>query len=170
MAGDALLASTDTEDALCQVYVAAVAALAGYVTCKKDFDRDGVDITFEAGGHMRPKLDAQLKATMHLKELSTATDQFSYQCPKRNHDLLRVPTQVPRILIVLRLPKNPKDWLQVNDNEMVLKHCAYWANVLKEDEVKEGNDSKAVRILKANRFDAAALTQLMNQSRSGKIG
>jgi hypothetical protein len=35
---DALLASTDTEEALSRTYVAGVAASAGYVTAQMDFD------------------------------------------------------------------------------------------------------------------------------------
>ena len=64
---DAILGSTDREEALSRAYVAAVAAGAGYTLAVQDFDRDGVDVQVRAGGAMRPSLDIQLKATVRLK-------------------------------------------------------------------------------------------------------
>ena len=64
---DALLVSTDREEALSQVYVQALAAAAGYVTMHGNFDRDGVDLSIRAGGKFRPCLDMQLKATVNLE-------------------------------------------------------------------------------------------------------
>ena len=167
MTTDALLADTDIEDALAQAYVAAVAAKAGYVTSIKNFDRDGIDISFEAGGQMRPRVDAQLKATINLSEIGTAKDRFSYQCPKRNYDLLRLPTQTPRILVVLRLPKDKSAWLHEQDDALTLRHCAYWASLAGKDELTSDKASCAVHLPKLQRFDAATLKTLMAKSRTG---
>ena len=65
---DAILAQTDKEEALSRAYAAAIAAGAGYTLAAQDFDRDGVDVQFRAGGTMRPSLDIQLKATINLTE------------------------------------------------------------------------------------------------------
>ena len=85
---DQLLPTTDIEEALSEAYVHAVAAAAGYVVSKKNFDRDGVDVTFEAGDAQRPKIDAQLKATINLPV--SDRDILRYPCRKRNYDLLAV--------------------------------------------------------------------------------
>ena len=165
---DSLLASTDVEDALAQLYVAAVAARAGYVISKKDFDRDGIDITVEAGGNMRPKLDIQLKATVNLKQINGKT-KYTFQCPKRNYELLRPPTQTPRILVVLRLHKEPDKWLSLEPEEMILRHSAYWISLSGAPAIKVGQESKAVHLPVANRLNHTALQKLMEQSRTGSI-
>ena len=112
---------------------------------------------------------AQLKATIGLREVGAKNEAFSFQCPRRNYDLLTIDTQVPRILIVLRLPRNPDDWLSIDAEQMILRHCAYWTNLNGAAEIESGRDSKSVWLPKVQRFDVAALQRLMEQSRSGKL-
>lgn len=166
---DQLLASTDIEDALAQAYISALAAKAGYVTAKRDFDRDGVDVTIEAGGHMRPKVDLQLKATINLPDLARQADHVSYHCPRRNYDLLRVPTQTPRLLVVMHLPKSPNDWLTVGPDELTMRYCAYWLSLQDSEELRPDAMGRSVHIPKVNRLDDLSLRDLMDRSRSGKI-
>ena len=101
---DVLLSTTDREEALSRAYVQTIAAGAGYVVGDMDFDRDGVDITVKAGGGMRPCLDIQLKATINLGSVHAGA--FRYALKRRNYDLLRIPTQTPRILVLLDLPRD----------------------------------------------------------------
>ena len=108
---DKLLADTDSEEALSRAYIQAIAAGAGYVVATMDFDRDGVDVEIKAGGAMRPALDLQLKATINLG--ATNNGVFRFPLKVRNYNLLRISTQVPRLLVVLDLPKNPDEWLRV---------------------------------------------------------
>lgn len=134
---DALMTSTDREEALSRAYVAAVTAGAGYVTALMDFDRDGVDVEIRAGGSMRPSLDIQLKATINLGELISGV--FRFPLKRRNYDLLREETMIPRILVVLDLPANEMDWLNVHPDQLIMRRCAYWASLvgLEETENKE---------------------------------
>lgn len=167
MGSDALLSSNDIEEAFSEAYVHAIAAGAGYVVSKKNFDRDGIDVTFEAGEAMRPKIDAQLKATINL---APAVDgMFRYACPRRNYDLLRIETQTPRLLVVLKLPPEKEEWLSVSSDQLILKRCAHWASLRGLPETDNAT-SVTVDLPEANRFDVAALTALMVQSRTGKIG
>ena len=131
------MTSTDREEALSRAYVAAVTAGAGYVTALMDFDRDGVDVEIRAGGSMRPSLDIQLKATINLGELISGV--FRFPLKRRNYDLLREETMIPRILVVLDLPANEMDWLNVHPDQLIMRHCAYWASLvgLEETENKE---------------------------------
>ena len=78
---------------------------AGYVVATMDFDRDGIDCEIKAGGRMRPSLGIQLKATVDLGEV--ADGSYRYPLKRRNFDLLRGPTQVPRLLVLLDLPRCP---------------------------------------------------------------
>lgn len=163
---DALMKSTDREEALSRAYVAAVAAGAGYVTALMDFDRDGVDVQIRAGGAMRPSLDIQLKATVNLGQPTGG--EFRFPLKRRNYDLLRAETMIPRILVVLDLPKNEVDWLHVTPDQLIMRRCAYWANLvgLRETENKE---SVTISIQNNNRFDVDALRALMERTRTGAI-
>jgi hypothetical protein len=163
---DALMAVTDREEALSRAYVAAVAAGAGYVTAVMDFDRDGVDLQVRAGGSMRPSLDIQLKATINLGEARDGAFRFALK--RRNYDLLLAETMIPRILVVLDLPKNEADWLEVTQDSLVLRRCAYWASLGRLGETKN-KESVTILIQSNNRFDVDSLKALMQQARSGVI-
>ena len=115
---DATLLPADRKEALSRAYVAAVAAGAGYTLAVQDFDLDGVDIQVRAGGAMRPSLDIQLKATVRLNE--GWEGGFRYRLPRRNYDLLREPTLVPRILVVLDLPRDEGRWIDISADKLTM--------------------------------------------------
>ena len=169
MPSDALLASTDVEDAIAQLYVRAVAAKAGYVTSVPEFDRDCIDMVVSAGGAMRPSVAMQLKATINLAEIGDSKELYSFQCPKRAYDLLRLPSITPRLLVVMRLPRDPSEWLSLKADELIVRHCAYWISLLGAPSLDIGKESKAVHLPKTNRLDLAGLQGLMEQARTGKI-
>ena len=161
---DALLTSADQEEALSRACVAVVVARAGYTLATPNFDRDGVDIQLGAGGSMRPNLDIQLKATIRLGE--GGRDAFRYPLRRRNYDLLRVRSQVPRILVVLDLPEDKSQWVSISTEELVMKRCAYWADIADFPETTN-TETITVTIKKQNRFDVENLRQLMDRARTG---
>ena len=163
---DTLLSPQDKEEALSRVYARAVAAAAGYLTAEPDFDRDGVDLRIHAGGAMRPALDLQLKATVNLRVSAEGDPRFPL--PRRNYDLLRLETQTPRLLVVLDLPSEPSRWVTITDDELILRHRAYWLN-LRGSEAKENQSSVTVRIPRQNLFNVENLRALMDQARGGII-
>lgn len=163
---DAILAQTDKEEALSRAYAAAIAASAGYTLAVQDFDRDGVDVQFRAGGSMRPSLDIQLKATINLSDASEG--EFRYALRRRNYDLLREETLVPRILVVLELPREESSWINVSAQELAIRKCAYWVSLHGFPETTN-SESVTVSIKKSNRFDVEALKALMEQARRGVI-
>jgi hypothetical protein len=152
--------------ALSRAYLQAVAAGAGYVVASLDFDRDGIDCEIKAGGQMRPSLGIQLKATINLGEVRNGHYSYSLKC--RNYDLLREPTQTPRVLVVLALPQDEAEWLTVTDAELVLRRCAYWVSLANKPE-RDNRESVTVSLPEHQRFDVAALRALMDQSRTGSL-
>ena len=163
---DALLSLQAKEEALSRVYVRAAAAAAGYLTAESDFDRDGVDLRIHAGGTMRPALDLQLKATVNLH--GPADGDLRFPLSRRNYDLLRLETQTPRLLVVLDLPSDPSQWVTITDDELVLRHRAYWLN-LRGCEATGNQWSVTVGIPRQNLFDVENLRALMDKSRGGII-
>lgn len=163
---DGLLTLNDREEALSRAYVAAVAAGAGYVTAEQNFDRDGVDISIRAGGLMRPTVDVQLKATINLGEAKNG--EYRYPLKRRNYDLLREQTMTPRILVLLALPSEESEWLSVSTEQLILRRCAFWVNLLGFPEIT--NDTNVtISVHDINRFDIDGLKALMNRARTGVI-
>ena len=163
---DALLSKADKEEELSRIYARAVAAGAGYVTSVPEYDRDGVDLQIRAGGHMRPAIDLQLKATINLE--GKGEEHFRYPLPVRNFDLLRQDTQTPRLLVVLALPKQEDRWLKLTARKMVLRRCAYWATLRRHPKTLNRR-TITVSLSKRNLFDVTGLRGLMEQARTGSI-
>ncbi len=163
---DALLSTYDQEERLSMVYVQAIAARAGYSTAERDLDRDGIDLSIQAGGAMRVSLDLQLKATINLG--APRDGAFHFRLPSRNHNLLCLATATPRLLVVLDLPRDESQWMTVTHDELILRRCAYWANFAGRDE-SDNAQSVTVPIPEQNLFDVPALQALMQQTRSGRI-
>ena len=162
---DTLLSEANKKEELSRVYARAVAAVAGYVTGVPDYDRDGVDLRISAGGAMRPAIDLQLKATVNLQDKD---DHFRFPLPKRNFELLRKSTQTPRLLVVFALPKQENRWLTVTTEKLVLRRCAYWANLRGQPETTN-RSTVTVSLGKKDIFDVTGLQRLMAQSRTGTI-
>ena len=162
---DSLLSLQDVQEALSKAFLCAVAARARYATCERDFDRDGVDVTVEAGADFRPKIDFQLKATKNLPQVG---QHFSFPCPRRNYDLLRIPTQTPRLLLVFKMPEDEADWLNVTDSETLIRHCGYWLSLRGFPDTKN-SETVSVHIPQSNRLTVEELIKLMALSRSGSL-
>ena len=163
---DALMTDADQKEALSRVYVQAVASRAGYLTSNHDFDRDGIDLQIHAGGVMRPALGLQLKATVNLK--APKDGHFHFPLMRRNYDLLRDATQMPRLLVVLDLPREKERWLTITEDELMLRRRAYWLSLIGLPQT-DNEESVTVRIPRSNVFDVEGLRALMDQSREGRI-
>ncbi len=166
MATDRLLTTNDQKERLSMVYVLAIVARAGYTTAVDDLDRDGVDLRIQAGGAMRPALDLQLKATINLRQ--AGDESFRFLLPVGNYERLRIDTQTPRLLVVLDLPRDEQQWLTVTEDELIIRHRAYWLN-LRGWEETDNRRRITVAIPKENIFDVAGLQDLMERSRTGVI-
>jgi len=163
---DSLLALTDIEEELSRAYVQAVAARAGYTTAHYSQDRNGIDMLIQAGGDMRPAIALQLKATINLG--NTSNGFFRFPLKSENHNLLCFPSQTPRLLVVLDLPKDQTEWLTITADELILRRRAYWLNFRGHDET-ENKSSITVHIPEQNLFNVDNLRLLMEQSRKGSI-
>lgn len=163
---DVLLSEADEQEALSLAYAYAVAARARYSTSRPDLDRDGIDLRIQTGGPRYPALELQLKATVNLAR--THDGRFRFRLKRRNYDLLRARAQTPRLLVVLDLPRERCRWLSIGEDELVLRHCAYWANL--QGLAASGNKSSVTVYIRAsNVFDVENLQSLMEQSRKGEL-
>jgi hypothetical protein len=159
----ALLSGNDQMEALSRAYVAAIAANAGYLMAVPDFDRDSIDVMLHAGGRMRPQIGIQLKATTGI---AASVSSFKYSLKIKNYEDLRAETQVPRILVVLAMPKQSTSWLNHNPKRLILKRCAYWKS-LAGAESTPNQTAINIDIDTTQVFDVFALSALMEKSRTG---
>ena len=115
---------------------------------------------------MRPALDLQLKATINLGQPQDGFYKFPLKVS--NYDTLRVPTQTPRLLVVLDLPEDEDQWLTISATELIMRRRAYWLN-LRGYEESTNTATVTVSIPVGNVFDVDNLHTLMEQSRRGAI-
>lgn len=161
-----LLPPTFQEEAISKAYVQAIAAKVGYATATMDFDVDGVDLEVKAGGSMRPAVGMQLKATINLG--APIDGSFRYPLNIRNYNLLRLATQVPRVLVVLGLPKDPIRWVELTEEALHIRKCAYWVSLLGAPE-SQNTSTITVSIPEINRLDEHSLVSILERSRTGSV-
>lgn len=115
---------------------------------------------------MHPSLDLQLKATTVLGE--SRNGSFSFRLKVSTYDDLRNRTLVPRLLVVLDLPGNQEDWLEVTPENLVLRRCAYWMSLCGLG-TAIGEKSVTVHIPEENVFDTEQLRRLIQRARTGDL-
>lgn len=103
--------------------VHAVAARAGFACDRPSVDDDSVDVVIVASGLVNgkslirsPRVEIQLKAT---SQDILRHDHLAFSIPVKNYNDLRVETLVPRALVVLHLPADPRDWLEQTEDELI---------------------------------------------------
>lgn len=163
------LSLQNIESELSYAYLHAVAARAG-VGCKvstRHDDNVGVDAEltgwgpFPNGGY-REEVDikVQLKAT--VKQPVIVENSFSYSLSgiSQYNDLRTDTVSTPRILVVLFLPSDEKDWLVHTQDALLLKNCAYWVSLRGASESNNAT-SQTVYLPKNQTFDPDGLINIL---------
>jgi uncharacterized protein DUF4365 len=151
-------------------YVRAVAAAAGYTVDERSVDDDSVDLQISSrsklGTVKSPKVELQAKC---LGDGTFDGDHFGYQLKLKNYDDLRdTEVQVPRILVVVRAPIDDGQWLDGDDEGVILRHCGYWCSIRGlppyAGNAKKPEDAKVtVQLPRIQRFDVAGLRAMMER-------
>lgn len=130
--------NNDVEAELSYAYLHAVASRAG-VACSyatRSADNSGVDATLIAMGDFPPgsltdvTIHVQLKATVDEPRVTDGRVAYFLRTIDAYNRLRAETSTVPRVLVVLFLPKDPADWLTISQQELSLKRCAYWVSLL----------------------------------------
>ncbi len=152
-------------EVLSQVYVRTLAAKAGYLTSVPEPDRDSLDLRLQAGGDYRPALDLQLKATTTFPENPESI--LSFQLSIKNYRELQIKT--PRLLVILALPKERKQWISVTEQELVLRRRAYWLSLQQNYSEITDQETVTIHIPLQNVLNIKTLQDLMEKSRKGEL-
>ncbi len=130
----ALLTDQNITAELSYAYLHAIAAKAG-IGCSwgnRHDDGVGVDATlrirqdFGASALLSNfTIDVQLKSTIQTPTI--ADSRYSYPLAIKNYNELRDTTCSPlKMLVVLFLPKDHDQWLEVSADQLIARRCAYW--------------------------------------------
>ena len=144
-------------------YVEAVASQAGYHITQPRVDHDSVDGVLIADFGRRPRIEFQAKAT-RKDIIRGATANFPLSM--KNYTDLRLDVKNPRILIVLLMPEEKLHWLKQTQEELCLRHCAYWMSLEGQPD-KPNTSSVTVQVPIANIFNSKQLIDLMQKAEKG---
>lgn len=148
---------TDIEAELSYAYLHAVATQAGF-GCEvrgRSADNAGKDAQVSIYERLSAKtvfsdfsIEIQLKACKNRPKPKNGNLPFSI--PIQNYNQLRSKENLaPHLLVVLFLPHDKKDWLNVTPEHLVLRECAFWVSLWMAKEV-EGQESRTVYIPEQN--------------------
>jgi hypothetical protein len=164
-----MLSDQNIEAELSYAYLHAVASKAGF-SCEyrnRHLDSACVDSTITEDGRKLANdslltsfsVDFQLKAS--YRELPEQNGRLSYPMSIPHYNKLRLEDVAsPRLLLVLRLPPNPLEWLQISEDALVAKRCVYWVS-LRGAFASANKESQTVYIPRENLLTPDALTNLM---------
>lgn len=131
-----------TKELISKAYVNALAARVGMTVANSslDYGFDGTfkDIEYDAAtkeyGETGFGIDFQLKATINA---SPKNGVIKYSLEVKNyHKLIKTRVGTPRILIVYSMPREKDMWLTVNNEETLLRRCAWWCSLKGHPEVE----------------------------------
>lgn len=163
------LTENHVKEALSRSYVSAVAAKAGVVIERPEFDY-GIDgafrlLTVRKGNRIPTGLSIayQLKATTRFHPTEKG---IGYDLDERTYDLLchnHASGKAPMILLVHLLPKDPGEWLSVDDERLKLRRSCYWHN-LGDDCGTDKISSKRIYLNRDRLFTPEALLDILSRN------
>ncbi len=151
-------------------YVKAVAAVAGFAWYKPSVDDDSIDLGLAqtgGGGTTRsPRLEVQLKC----KAFATPNEpDFSHSIKLKNYDDLRdTNVLVPRMLVVVLVPDDPREWLVHSEAELAIRRCGYWLS-LHGLPASDNQSSQTVQMIRSQTFSVDALQGIMERIGNGRL-
>lgn len=158
------------QEKLSIAYISAVAAMAGYMcqTIEQDYGTDVEIGIIEQNGIERldtgHRLSVQVKASY---DYSISGSDIIYDLKVRNYNLLSmVDRGIPAILVLYCMPRNEGDWVAVDEESTILKHCGYWIS-LKGNSQSVNTSTVRIRIPKAQMFTESTLNVIMEQIKNG---
>ncbi|WP_043623626.1 DUF4365 domain-containing protein [Ensifer sp. ZNC0028] len=158
-------------------YVTATAAAARInLAIKREHDY-GVDGTFLAMAQRLQGIDADGNEEYRYVESGTKID-FQLKCTTKwefrgdnvawkikaqtYNDLVSRPAYAPLFLVLMCLPQDANDWLSSTEQQLILKHCCYYAEIAGPRLANE-NSSKLIEIPRANLLTPDAVLRLLSE-------
>jgi len=160
------------KERLSNAYASAVAARAGATFTPKNPEY-GTDAFIQSvtrlpngkytgTGHL---LLCQLKATT-TGELSDDSVIYDMEVDAYNK-LAAWEGSTSCILVLFRLPQDPEEWLNLDEEQLLLKNCCYWVHIT--DPPSTNRQSQRIRIPRTQTFTPEAVTELLEKVKLGEL-
>lgn len=157
---------TQQQEQFSRAYVQAIAAVAGFAHCGPSVDDDSIDMGLMARRQVlptAPRIDMQLKCTGGEILIDA---ELPFDLSLKNYDDLRAETLVPRILVVVLVPKDINDWVVHQETSLALFRCGYWMS-LSGFPATINKDSKRVHLPRTQLFNVQSMQDLMSRADQG---
>jgi hypothetical protein len=165
-----LISQQQRQEDLSLAYLLAVVAKSGmtFDPPKRDFGIDGtISRIVRGNGRLVPsgvRLDVQLKSSINARVMD---NHVSYALEVRAYDILRDDhAESPRILVLLLLPRYEAEWIDQNEERLIMRKCAYWIS-LKGYPPVTNQKSVTVRIPRNNLLSVENLRGIMDTLNGG---
>lgn len=129
-----MLTRNQIESELSLAYLQAVAAVETFSVDVPHVDSDSVDAVISGKGKIdpsslrySPRIEVQLKASINAEP--NGDGDIPFDMTIKNYDDLRAESLLPRLLIILALPKDKVDWLIHKPDMLILQKCCYYLNL-----------------------------------------
>ena len=158
------MAQTAQQEGFGDAYLLAVAGVAGCATSLRRPDDDSIDWTLSCRLARRPKLDIQMKTTTAI---DGSGNPIQYRLKVKNYnDLVLTDILAPRILVLVLLPSNVEEWLDMSPTALILHCCSYWTS-LRGQLTSDNEYTVTVPVPRSNMFTVEALGGMMAQINEG---
>ena len=77
------------------------------------------------------------------------------------------PRGLPLLLVLLCLDPDDQRWLHTDDDNLILRKCAYWYQI--NDNFTTNTATRRIRVPESNTFDSASVTTLLDNIVSGTL-
>lgn len=126
------------KESFSNAYLQAVVSTARMTMTKPAIDVDSIDWSITRPGgpgkYRSPQIDVQLKCTS--RNIFTE-ETINFPLRVKNYNELRgEDICVPRILIVIAVPEISDHWLDQSEEQLLMRHCAYWYSLRHMPETK----------------------------------
>jgi hypothetical protein len=150
-------------------YLHAITSKAGGIctATARGEDNRGLDarLIFTANGIYRQvEIGVQLKSTRTC--LTIVDSKISYAIHADQYKKYTQKSTTQLLFVLFCLPENPNEWLNLTENELILKKCAYWTG-LKNAPSCTG-DSITIHIPQRNLLSAEQLQSIVNRISNGE--
>ncbi|GBR25868.1 hypothetical protein AA0488_0763 [Kozakia baliensis NRIC 0488] len=94
---------------------------------------------------------------------------YSIETKTYNDLVTRDPEGIGAVLILLCVPDNPAEWVEVSEDYIRMRRCCYYS-VLSGDPVANEGSTKKILIARKNVLTPEALIRLLTTERERKLG
>lgn len=169
--GGGIMDENEQKQQFSLAFLHTVASAAGFACHVPSVDDDSIDRSIAARGKVlgvlqSPRIDVQLKSTTRAP-LRPDEASFAFRLKAKNYAELRGRRMVPRLLVVLLLPRNPGEWVEHDHERMISRHAAYYVS-LSGLPARSNASTVTVTLPRRNLFSVTNLRRLMAQASQGR--